>query len=242
MIQKYREVGENQVEVSKYELDKSSNISKFGSMILAASKHIMNEVFDLMSENKMPIYYTDTDSFVMRKSDRLPLSEKFSEKFDRKLIGKQLGNFHSDFSFKLNGQDVDPNLVTSIEFIPAGRKLYLHHLVATVDGKTHHSLQFKAKGCTVEGMWDAASRIEPGDAGMIELYRRLANGEKIKVTLNPVGKKVKFVYNKDNSVSTPDVRFVRQIRSQAAHKKKFGDSVESDEDSEIEVEDIDIEL
>lgn len=222
VIQKYREVGVNQVEVSKYELDKSSNISKYGSMILAASKHIMNEVFDLMSVNEMPIYYTDTDSFVMRKSDRIPLAVKFREKFDRNLIGKELGNFHSDFSFKLDGRDVDPELVTSIEFIPAGRKLYLHHLVATVDGKTHHSLQFKAKGCTVEGMWDAAGRIAPGDAGMIELYRRLTYGEKIKITLNPVGKKVKFVYSKDNSVSTPDVRFVREICSQAARKVKLG--------------------
>ena len=232
VIQKYREVGINQVEVTKFQLDKSFNISKYGSMILAASKHIMNEVFDLMSENEMPIYYTDTDSFVMRKQDRESLSIKFQQKFERKLIGKQLGNFHSDFSFKLNGKEIDPSIVTSVEFIPAGRKLYLHHLIALVDNREYHSLQFKAKGCTVEGMWDAAARYGPGDAGMIQLYRHLTYGDKIKITLNPVGKKVKFVYDRFNSVTTPDILFVREICSQAARQSKLGDD-------EVDIDDAD---
>lgn len=240
VIQKYREVGPNQVEVHKYQLDKSYNMAKYGSMILAASKHLMNEVFDLMSVNEMPIYYTDTDSFVMRKNDRDVLAERFESKFGRRLIGKQLGNFHSDFSFKYQGRDVDPDLVHSVEFIPAGRKLYIHKLVALVDGEVRQSIQFKAKGCTVEGMWHAAAKFGQGDEGMMKLYRHLTTGAKIPITLNPIGKKVKFVYSKTNAVSTPDVRFVRNICSQAARDRECDDGfgISSDEEeSEAEFSD-----
>lgn len=218
-IQKFREVG-NQVEVTKYSLDKSYNLAKYGSMILAASKHIMNEVFDLMSSLQMPIYYTDTDSFVMRKNDRALLAVAFKAKYQRELIGKQLGNFHSDFSFKTReGVEVNSDLVHSIEFIPAGRKLYLHHLMAEVDGKQLHALQFKAKGCTLDGLWYAAAEFGEGDLGMIQLYRSLTEGKKVKIILNPPGKKVKFVYSRDNTVTTPDVLFIREICSAAARNR-----------------------
>ena len=50
------------------------------------------------------IYYTDTDSmhiedrFVCGKNDSL-LGQAFRGKYGRELIGKQLGQFHTDFEF-----------------------------------------------------------------------------------------------------------------------------------------------
>jgi hypothetical protein len=231
----WREVGDHQLEVTRHKLDDSFNMTKYGSMILAASKHIMNEVFNLMSDHGLPIYYTDTDSFVMRKDDRAVLADLFQERFNRKLIGKKLGNMHSDFSFQLEGKEVDPELVNSYEFYPAGRKLYLHRLEAVVDGVRHTSLQYKAKGCTSQGMKAAAAQLAEGDEGMVQLYQKLCEGKEMKILLNPPGQKVMFVYSKDNRCTTPMDPFYRLISSQAAKalgKAATSEIIISDEDHE----------
>ncbi len=42
-----------------------------GSKILAVSKRLMNQVFNLLSDMKEHIYYTDTDSYVI-DFDKVP--------------------------------------------------------------------------------------------------------------------------------------------------------------------------
>jgi len=79
------------------EIDKQFSLVPFGVNILAMSKRIMNEVMCLAYDNNIGIYYQDTDSMHI-ENDKISLLEKlFEDKYDRKLIGKNLGQFCSDF-------------------------------------------------------------------------------------------------------------------------------------------------
>ena len=69
------------------------------------SKRIMNEVMCTAEDNNIPIYYQDTDSMHI-ENDLIPLlANKFKERFGRELIGKNLGQFHSDFEPIVKGGD-----------------------------------------------------------------------------------------------------------------------------------------
>lgn len=219
VIKKFRWVGRHQLEIEQYAMDKSSTLCKYGSMILAASKHLMNRVFDLMSQNEMNIYYTDTDSFVMDRRDQAQLSTQFQLRYGYELIGEQLGQMHSDFNFKWKGKSLDPKTVWSTHFFPMAKKLYLHRLQARLsDGTLVSGIQFKCKGCTEEGILYKSKEFGDGDEAMEELYRRLSRGEELSIPLNPPGK-TKFVYSKDNRVSTPEQIFYRTIKSPAAQAR-----------------------
>lgn len=237
----FRFVGDHQIELSRFRKDNSFTLAKYGSMILAASKHVMNRVFNLMSDMKLPIYYTDTDSFVIDRSSRLVLADAFRVRYGQELVGDQLGQMHSDFSFKHEGKSVSPELVHSTHFFPMAKKLYLHCLVATMaDGKVHHSIQFKSKGCTQAGLLYKAREYGEGDAGVINLYRALSLGQSITIPLNPPGM-VRFVYDKDNRVTTDRNKiYYRTIKSEVAQQLRPRPEpapVDVD-DGEFEVEDI----
>ena len=96
-------------------IDTDYNIAHIGIMILSMSKRIMNEVMCLAEDNRIEIYYQDTDSMHIKDEDILKLSNKFNEEYKRELIGKKLGQFHSDFN--LNGCEN----VISTEFIMLGK-------------------------------------------------------------------------------------------------------------------------
>ena len=68
--------------------------------ILSVSKKIMNEVVVLAEDLSVDIHYQDTDSMHVPSKDTPRLIEAFREKFGRNLIGKQLGQFDTDFEFK----------------------------------------------------------------------------------------------------------------------------------------------
>lgn len=219
LTKSFRFVGESQIELVRFRKDISYTLSKYGSMILAASKHIMNRVFNLMSDMKLSIYYTDTDSFVIDRSSRSLIADAFRVRYGQELIGDQLGQMHSDFSFKHEGKSVSPELVHSTHFFPMAKKLYLHCLVATMpDGQVHHSIQFKSKGCTQSGLLYKSREYGEGDEGVVGLYRTLSLGHTVEVPLNPPGN-VRFVYDKDNRVTTDRNKiFYRNIKSEAAQR------------------------
>ena len=63
----------------------------------------MNEVMTLAEDNKLPMYITDTDSIHIDTKCVPILGDKFREKYNSELIGKQMGQFHTDFD--LDGSD-----------------------------------------------------------------------------------------------------------------------------------------
>jgi hypothetical protein len=96
------------------------------SVILSMSKRIMNEVICLAEELDVSIYYQDTDSMFLRRSDLSKLCVQYGERYNKVLVGKNMGQFHCDFVLK---DAIDPHSVLSI-FL--GKKFHAHH----VEGNT----------------------------------------------------------------------------------------------------------
>ena len=82
----------------------------------------MNEVMTLAEDNKMFIYYQDTDSMHIKDKDIEKLAKNFEQTYNRKSIGKATGQFHSDFSLN-NCKDVK-----AIKSIFLGKKCYIDEL------------------------------------------------------------------------------------------------------------------
>ena len=78
-------------------LDESFSSPHLGTQILSYSKRIMNKVMTLADDNNINIYYTDTDSIHIDEDGVEPLAKLHEDKYGKKLIGKQLGQFHCDF-------------------------------------------------------------------------------------------------------------------------------------------------
>jgi hypothetical protein len=64
----------------------------------------------------------DTDLFHMNQSDVIKLSELFRDKYGRELIGKRLGQFHSDFA------SIDGTESFAIKSVFWGKKIYMDKL------------------------------------------------------------------------------------------------------------------
>lgn len=111
------------------------NAPHIGAEILAYSKRIMNQVMCLAEDLDPPILiaYQDTDSMHIPDKDIPRLADAFREVYGYELIGKNMLQFHSDFSFgnlssgtnpKLSKQIDEKNLVSTY-FVGVGKKAYL---------------------------------------------------------------------------------------------------------------------
>jgi len=114
-------------------LEKSINdhfsLPNIGCEILSMSKRIMNEVMVLAEENNISIFYTDTDSIHITDKHIPLLQQKFKEKYGRELIGKELGQFHSDFS-PSNKKDAEIyNALYATKSIFLAKKIYIDELL-----------------------------------------------------------------------------------------------------------------
>lgn len=193
-IIKYTELNDKQVIIEEYKTDFSYNLGHIGCLVLSYSKRIMNEVMGLASDNKINIYYQDTDSLIMRNEDIPILTKLYKNEYDKDLIGGELGQFKSDYNLK---GAVGEIVATKALFL--GKKSY----ICMLEGKnkngevvkgTHHRM----KGITAEGIDDYTNKIGKGE--VYNLYSRLAEGENIKIVLNPSCKKI-FDYDKKQDIS-----------------------------------------
>jgi hypothetical protein len=119
-IDKIEEVfGSKFVKIDEYKnINKHYNLVHLGVNILSMSKRIMNEVMCLAEDNGIDLYYQDTDSQHMRYDDVSRLSELYREKYGRELIGKGLGQFHSDFP------SIDGSESFSVKSIFCGKNIH----------------------------------------------------------------------------------------------------------------------
>ena len=95
----------------------------------------------LADDHNLNIYYTDTDSIHIDEDAVQPLAKHYEEKYGKKLIGKQLGNFHCDFDF--------PGMtnVKSIGLITLGKKSYLDKLEGIdKDGNKQNTYHIRLTG------------------------------------------------------------------------------------------------
>ena len=168
-----------------------------GAEILSMSKRIMNEVMCTAEDNDMQIYYQDTDSMHLGQHHIPELVKIYKAKYGRDLIGKQLGQFHSDFDFD---SDEEPYAIKSI-FL--GKKCYIDQ-VRTIKSGVEKLDNFHIR---MKGVPGYAIKAE---GPVMETYERLFNGEEIEFDLL-ADNHVNFKRNKDFTMSSV-LEFKRRIK------------------------------
>jgi hypothetical protein len=186
-------------------IDDHYNSVHIGAEILSMSKRIMNEVMCLAEDNDIKIYYQDTDSMHIMNDELDRLAVLFKEKYDRELVGKHLGQFHSDFeNLKVDDKFLDAN--AAIKTIILGKKCYID-VVEYKDGdKVYYNNHFKMKGIPSKVIELYAKNHYDND--VFKLYEDLYNGESINFDLLSCG--FKFSFSDDHTVKNEE-KFTREI-------------------------------
>jgi hypothetical protein len=186
------------------------NIAHVGVAILSMSKRIMNEVMCLAEDKGLPIYYQDTDSMHLNDSDITTLSDAYRFKFGRELIGKNLGQFHSDFALD------DCTDITCSRSIFLGKKCYIDELVGVNSkGEKEIGYHIRMKGIPEKVIEYAVEKTlvngQRKYATPFDLYLSLYNGESIVFDLTNDGTKANFKMNKNYTIDTLSM-FSRTVR------------------------------
>ena len=152
------------------------NRCHIGTTILSTSKRIMNEVMCLAEDNGLDMFYQDTDSIHIRDKDIKVLSDKFRAVYGRELIGKSLGQFHSDF-------DIDgAENVYATRSIFLGKKCYIDELVGEKDGKMITDYHIRMKG--IPNKVIQYHTVKYGYSNPFEMYQDMYNGKEIVFDLS----------------------------------------------------------
>ena len=169
-----------------------------GALILGMSKRIMNEVICTAEDNDIPIYYQDTDSIHMNKNDVIRLEKLFIEKYHRKLIGSEMGQFHIDFPLVKGKEPV------SKRSIFLGKKAYLDCLY-NEDGDKQYFIRMK--GVPEDVIINTCDDME---ISVEELYERMYEGNEIDFNLLN-SDKPKFEFTKDFQIMVRE-KFSRKVK------------------------------
>jgi hypothetical protein len=131
----------------------------------------MNRVVCTAQQNGISIFYTDTDSIHILESDIDRLAEIFKNKYGKQLIGKELTQFHTDFT-PISGK---PSHSTCL--IALGKKSYID-ILRNEDGEVSEHIRMK-------GIPEPVIRkyCEKNQISARELYEQLYNGECITFDL-----------------------------------------------------------
>lgn len=136
------------------------------AIVLDYSKQIMNEVLCLAEDLNFKIYYMDTDSIHIKQSQIKELEEEYKTKYNRELIGKEMGQFHEDFAkprynnvnipssemSEISENNIDEEIPLSknpvaIKTIIIGKKVYYDKLMSiTKSGKSIFTDHIRIKG------------------------------------------------------------------------------------------------
>lgn len=173
------------------------NRAHVGVCVLSKSKRIMNEVICLAEDNELEIYYQDTDSIHIEDKDIKVLNELYQNKYNRELIGNNLGQFHSDF--ELDGA-VKNIIATDSIFL--GKKSYIDKLQGEdKNGNIVNGFHYRMKGIpsNVIEYYCSQNKID-----VYDLYKQLYNNEKITFDLTCGGKAFTIKHNTNYTINILD--------------------------------------
>ena len=182
------------------QINSQFNFSLLGVQILSMSKRIMNEVMCLAYDLGIKIFYQDTDSMHIEKDKIELLSNAFKEKYNRELIGKSLGQFHSDFE-PINNHKETPY---AIESIFVAKKIYMDKLTDSSGDIGYH---LRGKGITQQSIKALTSEKFNGD--FVKTYESLFNEESL--TFDLTAGQPSFAFSSDFTVSSRS-EFLRKVK------------------------------
>ena len=186
------------------------NYCHLGAEILSMSKRIMNEVICTAEDNNLKIYYQDTDSIHINDEDITKLKDIYESKYNRELIGKNMGQFHSDFDIKIkkDGKEIKVNNIVSKGLIMLGKKSYIDKLEGLgEDGIIYNDYHIRLKGINNEAI---QLKIKQNYKNAFELYEDLYNGKDIDFDLTAEGSKACFEFGKSYNILTKTT-FKREV-------------------------------
>jgi len=161
-----------------------------GIMILDQSKRIMNEVMTMAEDNKVNVYYQDTDSMMLEDGKIDLLETKFYEKYNKKLVGNNLGQFSSDLKIEhplplLNGKERKVKDIYSSHFISVGKKAYIMKLEAVCEeGKIWNGgYHTRCKGVNMASIEHLLKQPEHERHDIMDIYKGWYNGESYSLDL-----------------------------------------------------------
>jgi hypothetical protein len=178
------------------------NLVHCGVEVLSTSKRLMSEVMCLASDLNMKMYITDTDSIHIDNKDIPRLAEQYKEDHDRELIGKQMGQFHTDFDSPMlekRAKELGVKfLLLSRRSIYLGKKCYIDELYNIYDPSVV-DYHIRLKGIPNKSIlhYCYKNNITP-----FELYEKLYNGEKIEFDLTCEGLKAVFKFENNMVIRT----------------------------------------
>lgn len=174
---------------SKKEIDDHYNFCHIGCSILSMSKRIMNEVICTAEDFGLDVYYQDTDSLHIKDEDIKKLAEQYKLEYNRDLIGKDLGQFHSDF--KLEGSKKEDSII-ALGSIFLGKKCYID-ILQDEDGLI--GSHCRLKGISEKSLLYTAKKLygyETDEMNLIKLYYDLYEGKEINFDLTCDSNDIKF--------------------------------------------------
>jgi len=210
MIKYYEKIESNE-DYQKYKIKMEKGIMEHynnvicGVEVLEMSKRIMNEVMYLAEDMDIPIYYQDTDSMHLDEENIDKLAKMYKLVYGKDLIGKGMGQFHSDFDSKIIKKGI-----CAVESIFLGKKCYIDKLEGyDKDGNKVNDYHIRMKGVPNKSIL-YKSNIENRD--VMEIYRNMYNGNPEEFDLNCGGHKINFEYNNDMTISTRTTSYIRTIK------------------------------
>ncbi|CAL6048030.1 DNA_polymerase [Hexamita inflata] len=198
-IDNVEQTGGKYVVTLKQEIADQSTFTFGGVLVLSVSKRIMNQVMCTAEDNKLDIYYQDTDSMQIDNKSLVELKTIYQNKYNRELVGSDMGQFHSDFKSELGEvQHADQAVYIS-------KKVYCARLV--IDASKHiYDYHVRMKGVSLGAISFESNNNFNGD--FIKLYEYLFNHEN-SIKFDLCASKPIFEY-KGYQVFTKDT-FIRQL-------------------------------
>ena len=175
-----------------------------GVEVLAMSKRIMNEVMCLAEDLDIELFYQDTDSMHIYEEDIKKLAKNYEKKYNKVLIGKGMGQFHSDFDSNIIKSDIH-----ATESIFLGKKCYIDKLEGKDEyGNNAVDYHIRMKGVSNKSILYKSIQE---NKSLLEIYKNLLNGNKEKFDLACGGNKCCFVFNNDYTIKSK-YEFLREVK------------------------------
>lgn len=164
---------------TKVQINSHCNAAHLGSNILSFAKRIINRVMFVDPTNQVKIYYMDTDSMHLSEKDMNITVDLFRKKYGRELVGKNLGQFHSDFAVEYK-EGVIPTNIRANKTIILGKKCYLDNLIYEDKNTnkqytdTHVRMKGVPTGC-----------VTKNDKPIERQYEKLFSGRSMNYDMSP---------------------------------------------------------
>lgn len=158
-------------------IDTHFNNVHIGVSILSTSKTIMYEVMCLAEDLGINMYYTDTDSIHIDNTKINYLADEFRKKYNRELIGKNMGQFHTDFD--LQGAVGE---IVAMDSIFLGKKCYIDRITGVDKNKNElEDYHIRMKGVSTNCI--VHKGITEYDGKHLEMFEKLFVGDTLEFNL-----------------------------------------------------------